>query len=58
MGMLCFTALKKSPVYDWSFRFKNGQETVEDDQRSGRPSTSRTEEMSEKVRQIIQCDEE
>ena len=29
---------------------------MEDDQRSGRPSTSRTEEMIEKVRQLIQCD--
>jgi len=42
------TALKKSEVYNWFSQFKNGQET-EDDQRSGRPSTSRTEEMSEKV---------
>ena len=47
------TAPKKSAVYDW---FKNGQETLEDEQRSGRPSTSRTEEMIEKVRQLIQCD--
>jgi len=49
------TALQKSAVYDWFSRFKNGQET-EDDQRSGRPSTSRTTEMIEKVRQLIQCD--
>jgi len=49
------TALKKSAVYDWFSRFKNGQETV-DDQRSGRPSTSRTEKMIEKVQQLIQCD--
>ena len=51
------TALKKSAVSDWFSRFKNGQETLEDDQRSGRPSTSRTEEMIEKVQQqLIQCD--
>jgi len=50
------TTLKKSAVYDWFFRFKNGQETLEDDQRSGRPSTSRTAKMIEKVRQLIQCD--
>ncbi|PNF33405.1 hypothetical protein B7P43_G04183 [Cryptotermes secundus] len=43
------TALKKSAVYDWFSWFKNGQETLEDDKRSGRPSTSRTEEMIEKV---------
>jgi hypothetical protein len=38
-----FTALKKTAVYDWFSRFKNGQEKLEDDQRSGRLSTSRTE---------------
>jgi transposase len=43
------TALKKSTVYNWFSRFKIGQETLEDDQHSGRPSTSRTEEMIEKV---------
>ena len=50
------TALKKSAVYDWLSRFKNGQEILENDQRSGRPSSFRTEEMIEKVRQLIQCD--
>ena len=51
------TALKKSSVYDWFSQFKNGQEKLEDDQCSGRPSTSRTAEMIEKVRQLIQCDQ-
>jgi transposase len=46
------TALKKSVVYDWSSRFKNGKETFDDDQRSGRPWTSRTEEMIGKVLQM------
>jgi transposase len=50
------TALKKSTVYGWFSRFKNGQETLEDDQRSGRPVTSRTEEMIEKVQQLIRSD--
>jgi transposase len=50
------TALKKSAVYDWFSRFKNGLEKLEDDQRSGRPSTSRTSGMIENVRQLIQCD--
>jgi len=50
------TALKKSTVYDWFSCFKNGQEKLEDDQRSGRPSTSRITEMIEKVQQLIQCD--
>ncbi|PNF22841.1 hypothetical protein B7P43_G02159 [Cryptotermes secundus] len=46
------TALKKSAVYDWF----NWQKTIEDDQCSERPSTSRTEEMSGKMRQLIPCD--
>jgi hypothetical protein len=49
------TALKKSAVYDWLFRFKNGHETLEDDQRSGRLLTSRTAGMIENVRQLIHC---
>ena len=52
----CDTALKKSAVHNWFSRFKNGQKRLEDDQRSGRPSTSRTAEMIEKVRHLIQCD--
>jgi len=60
IGKICFrdaiglaaiygdTVLKKSAVFVWFSRFKNGQETLENDQRSGRPSTSRTEEMIEK----------
>jgi hypothetical protein len=50
------TALKKYAVYDWFSRFKNGQGTLEDDQRCRRPLTSRTAEMSEKVRQMIRFD--
>jgi hypothetical protein len=42
------TALKKSAIYDWFSWFKNGQEKLEIDQHSGRPSTSRTTEMIEK----------
>ncbi|PNF39739.1 hypothetical protein B7P43_G04773 [Cryptotermes secundus] len=50
------TALKKSAVYDWFSRFKNGQDMLEDDQCSRRPSTSRTKETIGKVRQLIRCD--
>ena len=44
------TALKKSAAYDWFSQFNNGKETLEDDQRSGRPSTYRTEKMNGKLR--------
>jgi hypothetical protein len=39
------TGCKKYAIYDWFPRCKRGQETLEDDQRSGRPSTARIEEM-------------
>jgi hypothetical protein len=39
------TVEKKSAVYDWSSSTENRQETLEDDQSSGRPSTSRTNGM-------------
>ncbi|XP_012057321.1 PREDICTED: putative uncharacterized protein FLJ37770 [Atta cephalotes] len=40
----CFgnDTLKKTAVYERHERFKSGRESVEDDERSGRPSTSKT----------------
>ena len=38
-------------VFEWHKRFKEGREEVEDDARSGRPSSSRTEDNVERVRQ-------
>jgi len=42
----CFgnDTLKKTAVYEWHERFKSGRESVEDDGRNGRPSTSKTDE--------------
>ncbi|XP_018057559.1 PREDICTED: putative uncharacterized protein FLJ37770 [Atta colombica] len=42
----CFGSdtLKKTAVYEWHERFKSGRESIEDDERSGRPSTSKTDE--------------
>jgi transposase len=37
-------AMKKTAVYKWVMRFSEGRESVTDDERSGRPATSRTEE--------------
>ncbi|XP_066581459.1 protein GVQW3-like [Prorops nasuta] len=47
---------KKTAVYEWFSRFKGGQESLEDEYRSGRPSTSRNEEMIEQVKQLIKSD--
>jgi PHD/YefM family antitoxin component YafN of YafNO toxin-antitoxin module len=47
---------KKSAVYVSFSRFKNEQETLEVDQRSGRSSPARTEEIIAKVRPMIPSD--
>ena len=40
-------------VYKWVERFRNGCESVEDEERSGRPSTSETQENVERVSEMI-----
>ena len=45
-------AMKKTAVYKWMKRFSEGRESVADEERSGRPATSRTED-SAKIRQIV-----
>jgi len=46
-------AMKKTAVYTWVKRFLEGRESVIDEQRSGRPVTSRTEENIVKIRQTV-----
>lgn len=46
-------AMKKTQVYEWFARFKNGKMSIVDQPCSGRPSTSRTDENVEKVRAIV-----
>jgi len=40
--------MKKTTVYKWVKRFSEGRESVTDEERSGRPATSRTEENNAK----------
>ncbi|XP_018307965.1 uncharacterized protein [Mycetomoellerius zeteki] len=51
----CFgsDALKKTTVYECHERFRSGRESVEDDERSGRSSTSKTDENINKVREML-----
>ncbi|XP_015922448.1 protein GVQW3-like [Parasteatoda tepidariorum] len=51
----CFgnDSLKKTVVYQWHEWFKSGRESIEDDERSGRPSTSKTDENIDKVKEIL-----
>jgi len=46
-------AMKKTAVYKWVKRFSEGRESVTDEERSGRPPKSRTEENTAKFRQIV-----
>jgi len=47
------SAVKKTAVYMWVKRFSEGRESVTDEERSGQPATSRTEENIANVRQIL-----
>ena len=43
-------------AFEWHKRFKEGREEVEDDPRSGKPSTSRTADNIERVKQMVRAD--
>ena len=47
------SAMKKTAVYKWVECFSEGRESVTDEERSGRPVTSRTEGSIVKFRQIL-----
>jgi len=42
-------AMNKTAVYKWVKHFSEGRESITDDERSGQPATSRTEENITKV---------
>jgi len=46
-------SMKKTAVYKWMKRFSEGRESVTDEERSGRPATSTTEENIAEVCQIV-----
>jgi hypothetical protein len=49
-------SLGRTAVYEWHSRFKARRMSVEDDERSGLPSTSKTTENVEKIRKLIHED--
>jgi hypothetical protein len=48
-------SLNQTPVFEWHSHFKTGRVSVEDE-RSGRPSTSKTTENVEKIQELIHED--
>jgi transposase len=46
-------ALSHSSVFEWFKRFKDGREDLQDDLRSGRPSTSRTADTIANVFEMV-----
>lgn len=46
-------AMSRSTVFEWHKLFREGRELVEDDQRAGRPSTSRIDENVAKVKVLL-----
>ena len=48
--------MSRTRLFEWYGMFKEGREEVEDDHRSGRLFTSRTNENVERVRQKVQSD--
>ena len=48
--------MSRTHAIEWHKRFKEGQEEVENNPRSGRPSTSRTADNIERVKQMVRAD--
>jgi len=49
-------ALSQARVHEWFSQFKHADMSLEDQPRSGRPSTSRTGENIQKIRDAIMFD--
>jgi hypothetical protein len=49
-------AMRKSSVFEWQRRFKEGQEDVQDDTSSGQPKTQRTDTNVDRVLTLVLSD--
>ena len=45
--------LSRTQCYEWYHRFKSGRTSIEDDLKSGAPSSSTGDDHTEKVRSVI-----
>ena len=50
------SALGRTQVFEWHSRFKSGQDSVKDEERSGRPTTSKTPETIARIEALIRED--
>ena len=50
------STMSRTCLFEWHRRFKEGREEMEDDHRSGKPSTSRTDKNVEHVKQKVLSD--
>ena len=48
-------AMKRATCFRWHKRFKNGRLSVEDDERSGRPSTSTDDPHIDKINTLVRA---
>jgi hypothetical protein len=48
--------LRRTAVSEWHSRYKTGRVSVEDDERSGQPNTSKTTKNIEKIQELIHDD--
>ena len=46
-------ALSRTTIFEWHKRFREGRERVKDDERSGRPTTSRTDDNMAAVDKMV-----
>jgi hypothetical protein len=49
-------SLRRAGVFEWHKRCSEGKEHVEDEERTGRPETMKTDENVEKVRTLVRTD--
>ena len=49
--------LSRARIFEWHKRFKEGRDSVDDNPRSGRPTTSKTDDCLARVRELIQANQ-
>ena len=49
-------SMSQPAIFKWHKLFKDGRESVEDEPRAGRPSTSRTDDNVQRVREVLNSD--